>query len=194
MFGMGDHDDTDGILVNRRGLLVGGLAMATTLLLPTWAEAALHKKGVKRQLSFRNIHSNEHTTITYFNDGHYSPKALKALNYALRDWRAKQARRMDPRLFDTLWLVQHRLGISAPFELICGYRSPRTNAYMHAHSDGVAQNSYHIRGMAADVSLPHVSTSRLRHAALDLRAGGVGYYPDSGFVHIDVGPVRHWEF
>lgn len=190
-----DGNGQDGVA--RRRFLIGGAlagaAAAVTLLRPDWAEAAL-KKTVKRSLAFHNIHTGQRLTVTYVDDGRYVRSGLRTLNLALRDWRSGDARHMDPRLYDTLWLVQHRLGVShQPFDLICGYRTARTNAMLRRNTDGVAQNSYHIRGMAADVNLPNVPLSHLRQAALTLKAGGVGYYPESDFVHIDVGPVRHWD-
>jgi uncharacterized protein YcbK (DUF882 family) len=177
--------------LDRRHFLLGGAALAATFIIPDWAEAAI-KKPIKRTLGLHNIHNGERHNITYFDDGHYVKPALKALNYALRDWRSHQSRRMDPRLYDTLWLLQHHIGSEHAYDVICGYRTAKTNAMLRSHSDGVAQNSYHIRGMAVDISLPNVPLKRLHQAALSLKAGGVGYYPDSDFVHVDVGPRRTW--
>ncbi len=182
----------DAIAMDRRRFLLGGAALAVGLILPEWAMAAIKKPSNKRVLGFNNLHTGEVSTITYYEDGKYLRPGLKALNFALRDWRAHQSRRMDPKLYDTLWLLQHRLGTQRPYDLICGYRNAKTNARLRRHSDGVAQNSYHIKGMAVDVSLASMPLKHLHEVALDLGAGGVGYYPDSEFVHIDVGPPRTW--
>ena len=99
---------------------------------------------------------------------------------------------MNAGVLDLLTMLRSRLECHDPFLVICGYRSPTTNAWMHAHSSGVASNSYHIKGMAIDLRCERRSLTQLRGAAMSLRAGGVGYYPRSEFVHVDCGPVRHW--
>lgn len=174
----------------RRFLAVAGTT-AVCASLPTAARAALFK-AKERHLSFRNLHTDETVDVRYFRGGHYEPKGLSDLNRALRDWRTGDVMDMDTGLLDTLWLLRQRLGTRQPFHLISGYRSPKTNAALAKTSNGVAKKSYHMRGMAADVALPDVRLATLRDEALDLGAGGVGYYAKSGFVHVDVGPVRHW--
>ena len=99
---------------------------------------------------------------------------------------------MDPRAIDLLCALQHKMGAKRPFQVISGYRSPGTNAWLRAHSDGVAQHSLHMEGKAIDIRMEGASISNLGRAARSLRAGGVGQYPESGFVHVDVGRVRHW--
>ena len=99
---------------------------------------------------------------------------------------------MDPRLFDVLHAIHGKLGASVPFQIISGYRSPETNAMMHARSPGVASNSQHMQGKASDIRLEGVELANLHKAALSLNAGGVGLYPVSNFVHVDVAAVRHW--
>ncbi len=99
---------------------------------------------------------------------------------------------MDPALLDILHALQPSDDGSRPLEVICGYRSPETNARLAAVNPGVARNSFHVRGQACDIRMPGVEIGRLHEAALALRAGGVGYYPRSGFIHVDTGPVRTW--
>ncbi|BCV66813.1 hypothetical protein TUM17387_21720 [Shewanella carassii] len=99
---------------------------------------------------------------------------------------------MDKRLFDLLFNLQQTLSVSEEIHVISGYRSPKTNAMLAGKSNGVAKKSYHMRGMAMDIAIPGVKLETLREAALSLKLGGVGYYPASGFVHVDCGPVRSW--
>jgi uncharacterized protein YcbK (DUF882 family) len=110
----------------------------------------------------------------------------------LRDWRNGEEHVMDPRLFDALHAINDRLGANQPFQIISGYRSPKTNAAMHARSAGVASNSQHTYGKAVDVRIQGVDLRNLHKAALDVSAGGVGFYPTSNFVHVDVARVRRW--
>jgi uncharacterized protein YcbK (DUF882 family) len=110
----------------------------------------------------------------------------------LRDHRTDEVAEMDPRLLDLLFNLQGKLGASTPFHVISGYRSPRSNAMLVAKGGGVAKKSLHMQGKAIDIRLPGRELADLRKAALGLKAGGVGYYPKSDFVHVDVGRVRHW--
>lgn len=180
-----------GGLFSRRHVVTMAGAAAACAVLPTVARASLGKSQ-ERHLSFRNLHTDELVDVRYFMGGHYEPDGLSQLNQALRDWRTDEVMEMDTGLLDTLWLLRQRLGSRQPFHLISGYRSPNTNAKLAARSGGVAKKSYHMRGMAADIALPDVRLATLRDEALALGAGGVGYYAKSGFVHVDVGPVRRW--
>lgn len=176
--------------IGRRKLLGGVLALGGLGLLPQAALATLPE----RRLAFRNVHNNERIDARYFGTGRFDPEGLAEINHGLRDWRTGDVGRMDPELLDLLVSVRDRLGVAPrrPFDLISGYRSPRTNAALHARSGGVASRSQHIRARATDVALPGISLDRLRSAALSAKRGGVGYYPRDGFVHLDTGPVRTW--
>ena len=121
------------------------------------------------------------------------PDALAEAQKALRDWRNGEEHFMDPRLFDVMHGIQQRLETNQPFQIISGYRSPQTNAMMHARSEGVASHSQHMLGKASDIRVQGVDLARLHQAALSLKAGGVGYYPVSDFVHVDVARVRTWQ-
>ncbi len=146
----------------------------------------------QRPLSFYNTHTGESLRTDYWEHGHYVPEGLAEINHILRDHRTNEVKAIDPRLLDLLYALQLTLGSRQAFHIISGYRSPATNAYLHAHSSGVAKHSLHMDGMAADIFLPDRPLISLRQAALSLERGGVGYYPESNFVHVDVGRVRHW--
>ncbi len=140
-----------------------------------------------------NLHTGDSLRAVYFENGRYLPDAMSELMRAMRDWRSGEEHLMDPHLFDVMHALRGRLGTSAPFQIISGYRSKATNDMMHEMSSGVAKNSQHTEGKASDIRLEGVELTHIRNAALDLGAGGVGYYPVSNFVHVDVGPVRRWQ-
>jgi uncharacterized protein YcbK (DUF882 family) len=147
-----------------------------------------------RTLSFRNAHTGEELTVTFKRNGQYDAAALKQLNWFMRDWRKEQQVEMDPQLFDVVWEANRAVGGTQPVEVVCGYRSPETNAMLRARSNGVAENSNHTRGQALDFFIPGVPLEKIREVGLRLQRGGVGFYPSSGspFVHLDVGSIRHW--
>ena len=121
-----------------------------------------------------------------------SPDALQTINHLLRDYRNGEVHVIEPKLLDLLTILRARLDTQASFEVISGYRSPATNALLHAESSGVAAKSLHMQGMAIDIRVANRSLQELHNSALSLHAGGVGYYPTSDFVHVDVGRVRMW--
>jgi len=150
--------------------------------------------GDTRTLTLHHIHTDEDITITYKRDGRYDEEALKELDRFVRDWRKEEEIHMDPRLFDVIWEVSREVAGDKTIHVVCGYRSPATNAMLRQRSSGVARFSQHTLGKAMDFYIPGASLEELRYAGLRLQRGGVGYYPSSGspFVHLDVGPVRHW--
>jgi uncharacterized protein YcbK (DUF882 family) len=179
-------------MLSRRGFLIlGATASATPLIPQTPVEAALHGR-VERSVSLHNVHTGENLKTVYWVDGHYQVAALKSVNHLMRDHYSGTVHVMDPRVVDLIAALQHKMQTKKPFQVISGYRSPTTNAWLRSHSDGVAQHSLHMEGKAIDIRLEGTSVTHLGHAARSLRAGGVGQYPDSGFVHVDVGRVRHW--
>ena len=145
-----------------------------------------------RSLAMYNAHTGENLNLVYCENGYYVPGALHEINYFFRDFRANQIKPIDPRLLDLLHAIHQASDSSKPFNLVSGYRSPQTNAMLAAQSEGVARHSMHIEGKAADINLPGRQLSILQRIALALRFGGVGYYPQSGFVHVDTGRIRHW--
>ncbi len=146
-----------------------------------------------RSVALDNLHTEgESMEAVYWDQGDYIPDVLDAVNTHLRDFRTGDVHIIDPRLLDLLDSVSILTEAKSPFQVISGYRSPATNAMLHERSDEVAKKSFHMSGMAIDIRLPGVDLSHLHAAALTLGRGGVGYYPESNFVHIDVGPVREW--
>lgn len=145
-----------------------------------------------RKLRFFNTHTKESLEVVYCCDGQYDEKVLTELNLLMRDHRENEAVVMDPQLFDQLWTLQQNIGGDGVFEIISGYRSPNTNGSLRKTSTGVAEKSFHTKGRAIDVRLRGTKLRKLQKAALKLKAGGVGYYPTSDFIHLDTGPVRSW--
>ncbi|MCP5367202.1 MAG: DUF882 domain-containing protein [Hyphomicrobiales bacterium] len=145
-----------------------------------------------RTLAYLNLHTGEKVTATYWADGAYLDDGLGEMDRVLRDFRTGEVTDMDRRLYDLLHALRRRLDTDAPFHVISGYRSPRTNAALAQAGGGVAKRSLHMRGMAIDIRVPGRSLKALHRAARSLRGGGVGLYPRSNFVHVDVGRVRYW--
>lgn len=177
--------------LSRRGFLRGvliGVPAAVALGGPGQALAAAER----RTIELVNTHTGESLKADFFAGGSYDQASLLAINHLLRDHRTGEVATIDCRLFDRL----HDMAVLADreprFEVISGYRSPLTNAMLNARSDGVARHSLHMEGRALDVRLKGYRTDRLRDLALSLRAGGVGFYRQSDFVHIDTGRVRTW--
>ena len=145
-----------------------------------------------REVAVHNLHTGESISAIYFDRGEYVPDALAAMNHVMRDFRTGDVHEMKPQLFDLWHTIRDVTESRQPFQIISGYRSPKTNEMLHEASNGVAQNSYHMKGMASDIRLEDVELAQLHRAALAIGRGGVGYYPSSDFVHVDIGPVRHW--
>jgi uncharacterized protein YcbK (DUF882 family) len=154
--------------------------------------AALTFENAPRRLGFQCTHTGERIETEYWADGRYLPDATAAIDHVLRDFRTGEVHPIDPSLLDLLYSLRSNLGSREPFHVISGYRSPKTNAALHAKSSGVATKSLHMQGMAIDIRLPGCKIAELHRSALALQAGGVGYYPASDFVHVDVGRVRRW--
>lgn len=177
----------------RRKLLILGGAAASLNFFPRTAEAS-RTTSLPRILTLNNMHTGESLKAEFFNGLSYNPEELVRLNHFFRDYRANEITRIDPKLFEQLYRLQRMLGNRKPVQLISGYRTIATNNMLRgrgAHT-GVAKHSYHTLGRALDFHFEGVPLKSVRTAALQMRRGGVGYYPRSNFVHIDTGPVRHW--
>ncbi len=178
-------------LVSRRGFLGTLVGVSGGLLMP--AAFAAPTNPVDRVLSFYNTHTGEKLTTTYWAEGQYQQDSLKEIGWLLRDHRAEQAHAIDPQLLDTIHALQSCIEKpNCDFHIISGYRSPKTNAKLRSKSSGVAKKSFHMRGKAIDIRVPGVDIARVRKAAVSLKAGGVGYYPRSNFIHLDTGRPRAW--
>lgn len=176
--------------LSRRSFLAYGAAVSVFVSpVSAWAKA---KAPTEKWLTFDNLHTGEKLKAAYWQNGRYLPESLKEINYILRDFRTGDVKQIDRNLLDLLNALVNKVEAKEPFQVISGYRSPKTNAMLNRRSGRVAKKSYHMKGMAIDINLQSLRLSHIRKAALDLQQGGVGYYPKSGFVHVDVGPVRTW--
>ncbi|SOB98716.1 YcbK family protein [Rhodobacter maris] len=181
------------ITTSRRGLLA---AFASTMVVaaPTMSNAfgLLRGAGDIRQIRMYSGRTGESLDMIYWIEGKYIPEALKEINTFMRDWRTDQVKVMDPRTIDIAAASHRLMDTREPYMLLSGYRSPATNAMLRARSRGVAKNSLHMQGMAADLRLKSRSVPQIYSAAMACHAGGVGKYPRSNFVHMDCGAVRTW--
>ena len=172
----------------RQAAGLAGAAAAPALWLPARAAAS-----APRRLALVHTHTHEDIDLTYAQGDRYDPQALSSLDHFLRDHYSGAVGRIDPSLHDLLHRLHQTLGSREPYQVISGYRSPATNAHLKStRGGGVATRSLHMSGQAIDVRLPGTALAELRDAALSLKAGGVGYYPGSQFVHLDIGRVRRW--
>jgi uncharacterized protein YcbK (DUF882 family) len=180
-------------LLGRRRVIAFGLgAAAMAIASPLRGALAAMPQSGERTLSLISTHTNEKIMATYWRNGVYDKGALKDIDHVLRDHRSGEAARMDPNLLDLLAELHRRTGSRKAFQIISGYRSPKTNAMLASASGGVAKRSLHMDAKAIDIRLSDVALSDLRQAALGMKAGGVGYYKKSDFVHVDTGRVRQW--
>jgi len=145
-----------------------------------------------RDLSLYCVHTGERLEVDYFVDGRYDPQALEAVDNLLRDHHNGETCQIDPRVLNQLYDLRRAVGSSEPIHVFSGYRSPVTNEGYRRVSGRVAEHSYHLTGQAIDIQLPGRDVRQLRNVAIAMRAGGVGYYPQDGFLHLDSGPVRRW--
>jgi uncharacterized protein YcbK (DUF882 family) len=180
--------------MQRRDFLKRAALAAPAILVADSAFASLASSPAmaSRALSFHHTHTGETLTAEYFSRGSYVPVALTAINHHLRDFRTGEEHLIDPALLDLLHRLTAATETTKPFEVISGYRSPKTNQILREKSAGVAASSLHMVGKAIDIRLADVPLAALRAAALGLKAGGVGFYPESDFVHVDTGRVRTW--
>ena len=170
---------------------LAALAVTFTAGLPVSVNSASTIE--ERRLSFYHTHTGETLTITYTVNGEYMDSALAEINKFLADFRTGDVQVVDPELLDFIHDVRESLSSSGTFEVISAYRSPETNEMLRARSGGVARNSQHVLGHAVDFNVAGTSTRRLSRWLRRQRVGGVGFYPGSGFVHADVGPIRYWQ-
>ncbi len=179
--------------ITRRGLL-GIFAATAVTATPTYSNAAgfLRGAGDVRRIAMHSGRTGERIETVYWIEGEYIGEAVREINTFMRDWRTGHAIQMDLRTIDIMSASLNLMEVNEPYMLLSGYRSPQTNAMLRSQSSGVARNSLHMQGQAADLRLQGRSTTQMANAALACRAGGVGRYAGSNFVHMDCGPVRSW--
>lgn len=177
--------------LDRRTFMVRGIAAIGLAALPC-APLRAAVAAPARKLSFYHVHTGQWGKFTYWEQGNYVPEALLEINWFLRDFRNDTVTEMDKHLLDQLAVLQYMTGSDRAYEVISAYRSPQTNAMLYRTTDGVEEHSLHMRGQAVDVRLHGVELKNLHKAALSLKAGGVGYYPKSNFLHLDSGVIRSW--
>lgn len=179
--------------ISRRGLL-GVFAATAVVAAPTYSNAfgILRGAGDVRRVRMYSGRTGESLDTVYWLDGKYIPEALSEVHHFMRDWRNDKVIKYDPRNLDIAAAAHRLMDTNEPYMLLSGYRSPETNAMLRSRSRGVARNSLHMRGQAADLRLSSRSVSQMYKAARACSAGGVGKYSNSNFVHMDCGPVRTW--
>lgn len=180
-------------VITRRGVLQA-FAATTLVAAPTYSNAAgfLRGAGDVRRLRMYSGRTGESIDTIYWVEGKYIKDAIKEINYFMRDWRQDQTKSMDIRNYDIMTAAHNLLNVSEPYLLLSGYRSPKTNTMLRARSRGVAKNSLHMKGQAADLRLKSRSVGQMFKAAVSCGGGGVGKYSGSNFVHMDCGQVRSW--
>lgn len=188
------NDQNDGSMSMTRRALLGAFAATTLVAAPTYSKAAgfLRGGGDIRRIRMYSGRTGERIDTIYWVEGKYIKDAVKEVNAFMRDWRTNDVINIDIRTIDIMAAAHNLMDASEPYMLLSGYRSPKTNAMLRSRSRGVAKNSLHMKGQAADLRLASRSVSQMARAAAACRAGGVGRYSGSNFVHMDCGPVRTW--
>lgn len=180
-------------LMSRRGVL-GVFAATAVTAAPTYANAFgfLRGGGDARRLKMYSGRTGESIDIIYWVNGRYVKDAVRQISWFMRDWRQDKAITIDKRTLDVMAAAHRLLDVDEPYLMLSGYRTPQTNAYLRKQSGGVAKNSLHVKGQAADLRLKSRSVSQIAQAATACKGGGVGRYSRSNFVHMDCGPIRSW--
>lgn len=178
---------------DRRRFIKTGMAVVAGLVFPLFPKNGFSALSNEvRDLRFYNTHTDERLEVCYWANGSYRKDELSAINHFFRDFRTGDVKAIDTRLIDLLHAISKKAGPKASLHLISGYRSPKTNQKLRQNSSGVARKSMHMLGHAADIRIPGVETAALREIAVKMCGGGVGFYPKSDFVHVDIGQVRYW--
>ncbi len=178
--------------LDRRQFLVGGMSALLTMSAPFARALAGVSVADSRSLSFYHIHTGERGNFTYWQKGEYIRDVMLEISWYLRDFRDNSVTEIHKHLLDQLVVLQYMTGAQGSYEVVSAYRSPYTNEMLHKTTAGVDEHSLHMYGKAIDVRLHGVPLNKLHKAALAMQAGGVGYYPESNFIHIDSGIVRSW--
>ncbi|HEY1503786.1 MAG TPA: YcbK family protein [Stellaceae bacterium] len=181
-------------LTRRKFIAAAGATAAGVIAAPSFSmpAIALPTAPYKRALAFRNLRTGELLDLVYWADGRYLPDATREIARVMRDGRTDEVHSIDHSLVDLMARLRGTLRSSQPIQVVCGYRSPETNEMLRETTEGVASNSLHMAGEAVDLRVIDRPLGYVRRVAVNMKAGGVGYYPHSNFVHVDVGPIRYW--
>lgn len=188
----GEHGFRPIEITRRKFIRLAGVAMFAPMAPGSLSAASPPTTTGERELSLQNPNTRESLRTVYWADGAYLPDALSEIDYLLRDYRTDDIISIDANLLDILHLIEKKLQKPCTFQVISGYRSPKTNAMLRRRNRAVAAKSYHTLGKAVDIRVPGFRNAFLHRTAVSLKRGGVGHYPKPGFVHVDVGPVRCW--
>jgi len=169
----------------RRRFLVAGVLLAIPRL--SWAAPAV---APLRRLRLVNTNTGETFDGSFRDDLGPIATALADLSDLLRDHHSGEKTAIDIRVLDFLASVMDAVGATRA-TVLSAYRTPETNAKLARTHFGVAENSQHIYGRALDIRLETRNETAAQMARV-MQYGGVGWYPRSGFFHIDSGPVRNW--
>jgi uncharacterized protein YcbK (DUF882 family) len=178
--------------VSRRSFLLTSTQIILGLGVISVPTISCAKALEKRSLSFFHTRTQQELTINYGSGKAYDRNALAQINKFLRDYQTGQIHSIDPKLLDILWAVQQEMGRNGVYEVISGYRSPRTNRELRGETSGVARQSLHMKGKAIDIRFSGANIGQIHQCAMAMQSGGVGYYPKAGFVHLDSGDYRTW--
>lgn len=179
--------------VDRRQLIkLGAIATVANLFEHPLVASASQMVLPSKEISFFNTHTSEKLSVEYCAGGEYCSEALQEINYILRDFRTGDIKPIEPSLIDLLHAITNKIDPDSQIHIISGYRSPATNFSLSNNNGGVAKHSLHMDGKAIDIRIPDCDLSTLRQVAMRMQVGGVGYYPKSNFVHVDIGRVRFW--
>jgi uncharacterized protein YcbK (DUF882 family) len=180
-------------LIDRRHFIKNGILVAAGLMFPAIpGNGFASLPNAERMLRFYHTHTREKLHVCYWEHGKYLDNGLASINHFFRDFRNGEIKEIDTRLIDLLYTISMKAGGEVSFQLISGYRSPETNEKLRQNTTGVDRKSLHMEGHAADIRIPGMKTTTLRKIAIAIAGGGVGYYPKSDFVHVDIGRVRQW--
>ncbi len=179
--------------INRRQLLKLGIISSFLSMNPFSSHSSMRNSiPQEKALSFYNIHTGERLSTVYWSQGEYIKESLYDINYIMRDYRTNDTKTIDIRLLDLLHDIRIDLHTQQVFHIISGYRTLKTNNMLLKYGHDVSKNSLHILGKAIDIRVPSKNLSELMQAAVHQKSGGVGYYPESDFVHVDIGTIRYW--
>jgi len=176
-----------------RRLFTAGIGAGLGALAFAGSPALAALKLPERRLRLTNAHTWEKLDLVYWADGAYIPDSMAAINHLMRDHRANRVKAIDVKLIDQLYILVNALETEEQVHILSGYRTPETNAALRKRSNGVAKYSLHMEARAMDINIPGIHAKDIHTNAIAMKAGGVGYYAKSGFVHIDTGKVRNWQ-